>query len=116
MSIVSGDVHVSAVFSMEDDRGNRIYQLTSSAMTYDLSRLHSWVLTMGAADDGETHEGYRFRRLALYTEGSYVLVSVDPRNGEAWFKLYSDQKLKVPPGIDGHDRPVTHSITKIRLF
>ena len=27
-----------------------------------------------------------FRRLALYAEESYVLVSVDPANGEAWFK------------------------------
>ena len=46
------------------------------------------MLKLGAADDGLTNDGHRFRRLALYAEESYVLVSVDPANGEAWFKLY----------------------------
>ena len=32
--ILSGDVHVSAVFSLEDADGQRIYQLTSSAITH----------------------------------------------------------------------------------
>lgn len=116
VAIVSGDVHVSAVFSLDDDRGNRIYQLTSSPVTYNTSRIQSWVLKLGAADDGITNDGYRFRRLALYAEESYILVSVDPSSGEAWFKLYGRQELRAPSAEHGHTVPLTHSLVKICLF
>ena len=86
--ILSGDVHVSAVFSIEDNQGNRIYQLTSSAITYNVSRMASWVLRACAADRGETEGGHDFERLALYTKPSYALISIDPQSKEAWFKLY----------------------------
>ena len=64
--ILSGDVHVSAVFGITDDR-HRVWQLTSSAVTYHVPRALGWALRFGAADDGETPEGYGFSRLALYT-------------------------------------------------
>jgi len=62
-------------------------------------------------------DGYAFRRLALYTGGSYALVSVDPGAGESWFKLYGRQSLAVPPGVDDtNDAAVTHSLARmIRL-
>ena len=116
VSILSGDVHVSAVFSLRDAKGNRIYQLTSSAITYGLTRLQSWILSAGAADDGKTKEGHNFQRLALYTESSYALVSVDPGTGEAWFKLYGRQKLESPPSSEAKAAPLAHSLAKIRLF
>lgn len=116
VSVLSGDVHASAVFSMEDDNNNRVYQLTSSAITYNLSRLVSWALRLGVADDGRTAEGHRFRRLAMYAEASYALVSVDPQTGEAWFKLYGEQKLDAPPSETGDAVALTHSLAKIRLF
>ena len=118
VSILSGDVHVSAVFSLEDQQGRRIYQLTSSAITYNLSRPQSWALSAGAADDGETKEGYHFRRLALYADSSYALVSVDPHAGEAWFKLYGEQKMDAPPNLEGakEPKPLSHSVAKICLF
>lgn len=116
VSIVSGDVHVSAVFALEDAAGNRIHQLTSSAVTYNISRVQSWVLRGGTAEAG-TCDGYAFRRLALYTGGSYALVSVDPRTGESWFKLYGRQSLAVPPGVgEAVDAAVTHSLARIRLY
>ena len=115
--VLSGDVHVSAVFSLEDAEGRRIYQLTSSAITYGLPRAVSWVLSRGAADDGETAEGHKFQRLALYADSSYALISVDPRTGESWFKLYGEQKLDPPPSLDGAGSlPLNHSVAKIRLF
>lgn len=114
VAVLSGDVHVSAVFTIEDDKNNRIYQLTSSAITYNLTRPQSWVLRLGAADNGETAEGYRFERLALYTESAYALVSVDPEKGEAWFKLYGEQKLQ-SPSLATHTVPLAHSLAKIRL-
>ena len=116
VAVLSGDVHASAVFSLTDDEGNRVYQLTSSAITCNVSRLVSWALRLGAADDGRTAEGYRFRRLALYTEASYALVSVDPQSGEAWFKLYGEQMLDAPPNTSGGAVPLTHSLAKIQLF
>lgn len=116
VSILSGDVHVSAVFSLEDGYGNRIYQLTSSAITYNLTRVQSWILKAGAADDGETDDGYHFKRLALYAESSYALISVNPSTGEAWFKLYGNQKLEAPPGVKGRVASLPHSLAKIRLF
>ena len=33
VSMLTGDVHVSVVFAIKDERGNRIHQLTSSAIT-----------------------------------------------------------------------------------
>ena len=88
------------MFSIEDGEGQRIYQLTSSAITYGLSRAVSWVLSQGAADEGETAEGHKFQRLALYADSSYALISVDPGTGESWFKLYGEQKLNPPPSLD----------------
>ena len=115
--VLSGDVHVSAVFSIEDGTGNQIYQLTSSAITYNLSRPVSWVLSRGAADEGTTAEGYRFQRLALYTDSSYALIRVDPETGESWFKLYGKQKLAPPRSLEGaRTLPLNHSVAKIRLF
>ena len=115
--VLSGDVHVSAVFSIEDGEGRRIYQLTSSAITYGLSRAVSWVLSQGAADEGETAEGHRFQRLALYADSSYALISVDPGTGESWFKLYGKQTLDPPPSSDREETvPLNHSVAKIRLF
>ena len=117
VAILSGDVHVSAVFALKDDADNLIYQITSSAITYNVTRLQSWILRLGAADEGRTEEGYRFERLALHTESSYALISVDPQKGEAWFKLYGAQKLE-PPTAETHTRavPLSHSLAKIRLF
>ena len=116
VSVLSGDVHVSAVFAIEDDQGRRIYQLTSSAITYNLSLPQSWVLRAGAADGGLTGEGHRFERLALYTQSAYALISVDPGTGEAWFKLYGEQKLDAPPDSRADAVALSHSLAKIRLF
>ena len=115
VSILSGDVHVSAVFAIEDGRGNRIHQLTSSAITCGLSLPQSWVLRAGAADRGTTAEGYEFERLAIYTQNSFALVSVDPASGQAWFKLYGEQQLP-SAGSAGEAVPLSHSLAKIRLF
>ena len=114
VSILSGDVHVSAVFAIEDDRGNRIHQLTSSAITYGLSLPQSWILRAGAADRGVTADGHRFDRLALYAESSYALVSVDPARGESWFKLYGEQRLQSSESASDAVA-LSHSLAKVRL-
>ena len=114
--ILSGDVHVSAVFGITDDR-HRVWQLTSSAVTYHVPRALGWALRFGAADDGETPEGYGFSRLALYTGTSYALIEVDPGAGEAWFKLYGKQIVEEPSPERGRRAvPLSHSVAKIRLF
>ncbi len=115
IAVLSGDVHISAVFVIEDGEGNQIHQLTSSAITCGLSLPQSWVLRAGAADRGTTPEGYEFERLAIYTRNSFALVSVDPASGQAWFKLYGEQQL---PSAEtaGEAVPLSHSLAKIRLF
>lgn len=115
--ILSGDVHVSAAFSLDDDEGRRVWQLTSSALTYHVPRPLGWALRHGAADEGRTPEGHSFRRLALYTGTSYALVDVNPGSGEAWFKLYGQQAIEEPTTEQGRRVvPLSHSVAKIRLF
>ena len=111
--ILSGDVHVSAAFSIDAEEGHRVWQLTSSAVTQNVPSLLGWALSKGAADEGTTDEGHRFRRLALYTGSSYALVEVDPLTGEAWFKLYGKQMIEHQTG---KKYPVSHSVAKIQLF
>ena len=66
--------HVSAVFSLDDDRGNRIYQLTSSPITYNMSRIQSWMLRLGAADDGLT-DGGSVRLPAIHSGNARVRLA-----------------------------------------
>ena len=115
--ILSGDVHCSAVFSLTDGDGHRVWQLTSSAVTYHVPRALGWALRFGAADEGETPEGYGFSRLALYTGTSYALIEVNPAEREAWFKLYGKQIVE-EPGPDRGRRtvPLSHSVAKIKLL
>ena len=115
VAILSGDVHVSAAFAIHDGAGNRIWQLTSSAITYNIPRPLSWILRLGAADEGETEDGYRFERHALYADSSYAMVNVSPRSGEAWFRLYGEQRIEAPSG-GGDAVPLGHSVARIRLF
>ena len=116
VSVLSGDVHVSAAFAIHDGEGHRIWQLTSSAITYNIPRPLSWVLRLGAADEGETEDGYRFERFALYADSSYALISVDPDAGEAWFRLYGEQKIESPNPGRPEAAPLSHSVARIRLF
>ena len=57
VAVLSGDVHVSAAFAIRDSAGDRIWQLTSSAITYNIPRPLSWILRLGAADEGKPKTG-----------------------------------------------------------
>lgn len=116
VSILSGDVHTAAVFRIKDKESNNvIYQLTSSAITYNKSRIMGWLLGKGVPDEGLTPEGYSFERLALYTDSNFSLIRVDPTADEIIFQLYGMQKMKDPQGKEP-DKPITHSITKLKLI
>lgn len=113
ISILSGDVHVSAAFRMS--RGNSVvYQLTSSAITYNLALPMGWVLGAGVVDEGESPDNYHFKRLALYSERNYALIKVDAPQGKAEFQLYGPQSVSHPQGATG-DLPITHSMMKLEL-
>jgi alkaline phosphatase D len=116
VSILSGDVHVGAAFEITDSSGNTIYQLTSSPITNSISRPLGWVLGLGVPDEGITKEGYRFERLALYTNNNFAIIRVDNNKKMAIFQLYSDQYIKAPEGENLSDSPCTHSMLKIKLF
>lgn len=115
IAVLSGDVHISAAFRMTDHAtGATIYQLTSSALTYNKPRLLGWLLGNTVPDEGESDDGYHFERLALYTQANFGLMRVDPAQGQAVFQLYGVQQVESPdPGAPG--RPVTHAIAKIEL-
>lgn len=116
ISILSGDVHTSAVFRMVDDNDAVIYQLTSSAITYNKPRVLGWVLGNTVPDDGRSKDGYHFERLALYTDSNFSIVRVDPTADEIVFQLYGQQKVSHPDPEKGkEDRPMTHSLAKIKL-
>ncbi|MCB2016651.1 MAG: alkaline phosphatase family protein [Hydrogenophaga sp.] len=115
IAILSGDVHVSAAFRMTDQAtGATIFQLTSSALTYNKPRLLGWLLGNTVPDEGDSDDGYHFERLALYTQANFGLLRVDPQQGQAVYQLYGVQQVDHPdPGTPG--RPVTHAIAKIEL-
>jgi alkaline phosphatase D len=115
VSILSGDVHVSAAFRLTDNRSNKcIYQLTSSAITYNKSRTLGWMLGKAAADEGHSADGYSFTRLALYTDTNFSLVVVDPNADQVIFQLYGGQSVSDPNETEA-DLPVPHSIARLEL-
>lgn len=133
VAILSGDVHLSAAFAIR--RGNsKIYQLTSSAITYNVGRTAGWFAgKFGVPDDGETDEGLRFEREALYAEPSYSMIRVWPKEGRAAFQIYGRQSVRPPENLqqgkkmaekqkdkkqpeEKEEQPLYHSIAKIRLW
>ena len=61
VSILSGDVHAAAVFRMVDEQsGAVVYQLTSSAITYNIPRFLGWILGNTVPDVDRSDDGYRF--------------------------------------------------------
>ena len=123
--ILSGDVHVSAVFKLCRSK-DVIYQLTSSPITYNVSRPLGILLGLGAADSGKSEkDNYKYERLALYTKPSFSLIKVDPKENKAVFQLYGEQeveaftldvkekRLTVPKSEKPH--MITNSIAKIQL-
>ncbi|GMR08740.1 MAG: hypothetical protein BMS9Abin26_1747 [Gammaproteobacteria bacterium] len=115
--ILSGDVHTSAAFRLTDDQtGKVIYQLTSSAITYNKPRLLAWLLGKAVADEGHSDDGYTFERLALYTDSNFSIVKVDPDSDRVWFQLYGKQTVSDPYEENpAPDLPMTHALTKLEL-
>ena len=65
----------------------------------------------------ERSELIPFQGFAEYADSSYALVSVDPGSGEAWFRLYGEQKIAPPRGAgEAAAAPLSHSVARIRLF
>ncbi|HHJ14898.1 MAG TPA: alkaline phosphatase family protein [Gammaproteobacteria bacterium] len=114
VSILSGDVHISAAFRMvQRSSGRVIHQLTSSAITYNKPRLLGWALAGGVPERGRSDDGYDFERLALYTDTSFAMVRVDTDTDQISFRLYGEQTLKHPD--ENQARPLSHAIARIDL-
>jgi alkaline phosphatase D len=114
--ILSGDVHTSAAFRMIDQTSGAImYQLTSSAITYNKPRALGWLLGNTVAENGESPDGYSFERLALYTDSNFSLIQVDPGRELVTFRLYGEQRVE-DPDEEHPDRAVTHSIAGIECW
>ena len=99
--ILSGDVHMGAVFKMTDNESSAvIYQLTSSPITYNKSL---WLRAFNALDktfsitvqeNGESKDGYKFERLALYTDSNFSLVKIDPKKEALIYHGYTTKSLE----------------------
>lgn len=112
--VLSGDVHVAAPFRLTDPAsGKRIYQLTSSAITYNLPRALGWALGKAVPDTGVTRDGYTFVRLARYTDSNFSPVRVEPERDQVDFQLYGEQVTQNP--VNGEIRQNSHAIAKIEL-
>lgn len=112
--VLSGDVHVAAAFRLTDpDSGKVVYQLTSSAITYNLPRALGWALGRSVPDTGVTRDGYRFERLARYTDSNFSLIRVDPEKDSVDFQLYGEQVTQNP--VNGETQQNSHAIAKIEL-
>ncbi|GMW03115.1 MAG: hypothetical protein AMXMBFR84_42510 [Candidatus Hydrogenedentota bacterium] len=126
VSILSGDVHVAAAFSVRSPSGGVLYQLTSSAITYNVSRMLGMILGLGIPDSGRTDDGYEFERLALYRESNFSIVKADPNDGQVTFQLYGRQAgtdpereliadfEKLAAKLD-RKPSLSHSIAKLKL-
>ena len=117
--ILSGDVHISTAFRLQHKHSNNIiYQLTSSAITYNVGRIGGAMLGLASDDEGETREGNAYKRLALYKDANFSIIRVDPQTSTVEFKLYGrDTALEVDvdmPGA-GELRPEAHPIANIEL-
>ncbi len=131
--ILSGDVHIAAAFKISNGT-SVIHQLTSSAITYNIPLWESYLFSVfGVPDDGETEEGYSFKRLALYGDSNYSLVKVDFTDDkeEIEFQLYGTQSVLAPrdlpegsaakglvkklTGYFSEEKSLNHSIAKIPL-
>lgn len=92
--ILSGDVHMSAVFEMR--RGSSaIYQLTSSAITYNTPAMLGWALgtfTVARSNDS-TEDNYEYRRRLLETDPSFAIIVVS--GNDISFQLYGDKTIEI---------------------
>lgn len=115
VTIVSGDVHLAAAFVLTDpNTGAKVFQATSSAITYNAPRiLHKLLFKTQIPDDGTTKDGYEFERLALYMDTNYSVFKVDPIDKSVTFQLYAEQTSENPES--GEEKPVTHSVAKIKF-
>ena len=101
VAVLSGDVHISAAFSLSDSNGSTIYQITSSAITNGPSLLESSVLRAVADDEGRVGP-YTFRRLEINAAESFSIVRVDPRGGTACIRMYDRKEWHTLEMWNGH--------------
>ena len=97
--ILSGDVHVSAAFHFTDKEGNKIYELTSSAITHKFpvpyDSLYPIVAKRIVAKAGTIAGKYDFKLGAFYPESSYALVKVNPEEDKVVFQIYGKNGTEV---------------------
>jgi alkaline phosphatase D len=112
--ILSGDVHTAAAFRMKDKKtGAVLYQLTSSAITYNTPRALSWLLGGLLPDEGSSDDGYDYERLARYTDSNFTLIKADQDNQTITFQIYGKQTAEHPQRQTV--LPMTHSLAKLKL-
>ena len=94
--ILSGDVHASALFSLTHNKsGKKIYQITSSAITYHMSLFMRLGTRFIVADDGDYDDNAEFDRQAFFAKSSYALIRVLPDKRDVIVSFY-DAMQQIP--------------------
>lgn len=110
--ILSGDVHASAVFELKNGE-QRIYQVTSSAITFHLHRYAKKLLSWFVTNDGATDEGAEYQRLAYFNKSSYAMLKVN-ENVSVNVRFYdATQKIELD---DGKRKSILPSLATIKLW
>ena len=76
------------------------------------------MLGLASDDEGETHEGHAYKRLALYKDANFSIIRADPQTRQVEFKLYGrDVVQEVDVDVPGTAdiRPEAHPIANIEL-
>lgn len=121
--VLSGDVHVAAAFRLVDRAdgctpgdGAVIYQLTSSAITYNLARPLAWGLRRVTRSEGEvTADHYAYKRLACYTDSNFAVIEVHPDRGVVEFQLFGESCVDHPDKDNPASEPILEPITTLEL-
>lgn len=98
--ILSGDVHVASAFQLSDKKGNTIYQLTSSGITYGQSPQAG--LAMSAAiftpemklrdELSKDYENYDVKPLGYWIARNYSVIKVFPRENRVEFAIHQKKR------------------------
>lgn len=111
---LSGDVHIGAAFTLSHDRfpNAKIYQLTSSGITYaELTPFGRWLLEQlvpdrGTLGDRQGNPPYHFRKLAICRQNNFGIVRAIVRE---------DGEVAIVYDLYGNDPNSPKETQKIRI-
>ncbi len=110
--ILSGDVHASAAFELSNGE-HKIYQVTSSAITYHLNFFQRLTLRSVVTDSGDADGGAKYQRLAYFNKSSYAMLEVKEDASVAVRFYDATQNIELD---NGKRKSILSSLATIKLW